>query len=61
MLIKTGQIKISRVLINLYINQVKRMEVSGWTRTFLLALGAFAGVMAAAGIIHVLKQSGVIS
>ena len=37
------------------------MEVSGWTRTFLLAIGAFAGVMAAAGIIHVLKQSGVIS
>jgi|YelNatPaOPRAMG01_1025707.scaffolds.fasta_scaffold20479_8 hypothetical protein len=37
------------------------MEVSGWTRTFILATGAFAGVLIAAGIIHVLKQQGIIS
>jgi hypothetical protein len=37
------------------------MEVSGWTRTFLLATGAFAGVIAVAAILHVLKQEGVIS
>jgi hypothetical protein len=37
------------------------VEVSGWTRTLLLATGAFAGVLTVAGIIHVLKQKGVIS
>jgi hypothetical protein len=37
------------------------VEVSGWTRTFLLATGAFVGVITVAGIIHVLKQKGIIS
>jgi len=33
-------------------------EISGWTRTVLLALGAAAGVLAVAGIIHIAKQKG---
>jgi hypothetical protein len=36
-------------------------EISGWTRTLLLGIGAMAGVLAVAGIIHVLKQKGIIS
>jgi len=31
-------------------------EVKGWTRTVILALGAFAGVLATAGIIHLCKK-----
>ena len=30
-------------------------EITGWTRTFLLALGGFAGVMVTAYIIHLYK------
>jgi hypothetical protein len=37
------------------------VEISGWTRTFLLATGAFLGVLTVAGILHVLKQKGIIS
>jgi len=39
--------------------QVSAMgEVSGWTRTVLLALGAAGGVLAVAGLIHLAKQMG---
>jgi hypothetical protein len=31
------------------------MEITGWTRTALLAAGAFAGVMITAALIHWLK------
>jgi len=37
------------------------VEIKGVTRTLLLATGAFVGVITVAGIIHVLKQKGVIS
>jgi hypothetical protein len=37
------------------------VEVSGWTRTLLLAAGAFTGVITVAAILHVLKQKGIIS
>jgi hypothetical protein len=37
------------------------VEVTGWTRTALLAAGAFAGVMTVAAILHVLKQKGIIA
>jgi len=37
------------------------MEVKGWERTFILALGAAAGVLVTAYIIHVLKEKGVVS
>lgn len=37
------------------------IEISGWTRTALLALGAAAGVLVVAYIIHVAKQKGWIS
>jgi len=30
-------------------------EVVGWNRTFILALGAFLGVIVAAILIHILK------
>jgi len=30
-------------------------EISGWTRTFLLGLGAFAGVLVTAYLIHLTK------
>jgi len=36
------------------------VEISGWTRTALLALGAAAGVLAVAGILHVAKKRGLI-
>jgi len=32
------------------------MEVKGWTRTILLALGGFAGVLVTAYIIHLAKK-----
>jgi len=31
------------------------MELSGWNRTFVLALGAFIGVILVALVIHYLK------
>jgi len=31
-------------------------EVKGWTRTLILALGAFAGVLATAYVIHLAKK-----
>jgi len=31
------------------------MEIRGWNRTFLLGLGAFAGVMITAYLIHLYK------
>jgi len=31
------------------------MELTGWNRTFVLALGGFAGVMITAYLIHVAK------
>jgi hypothetical protein len=34
---------------------VKTVEITGWTRTFLLALGGFSGVMITAYIIHLWK------
>ena len=30
-------------------------ELTGWSRTFVLSLGALAGVMATAEVIHLLK------
>lgn len=36
------------------------MEVRGWTRTGILALGAAAGVLITAWIIHELKQRGIV-
>jgi len=36
------------------------VEIKSWTRTIILALGAFAGVLATAGIIHLAKQYGLI-
>ena len=32
------------------------MEIYGWNRTFLLACGAFAGVLITAYLIHLSKQ-----
>ena len=32
------------------------MEIYGWERTFWLAMGAFAGVMITAYLIHLSKQ-----
>ena len=32
-----------------------QIEIVGWTRTVLLAIGGFAGVMITAGLIHVAK------
>jgi len=36
------------------------IEVTGWMRSALLATGAFAGVLIAAGLIHVAKQYGLV-
>jgi len=32
------------------------MEITGWTRTALLGIGAFAGVMITAYLIHLYKS-----
>jgi len=32
------------------------MEIAGWERTFWLAMGAFAGVLITAYLIHLSKQ-----
>jgi len=37
-----------------------QVEIKGWTRTTLLAIGAGSGVLVTAGILHVLKKRGVI-
>ena len=34
------------------------IEIVGWKRTALLALGAFGGVFVTAAIIHYLKEKG---
>ena len=34
------------------------IEITGWTRTVLLAVGAALGVLAVAGLIHLAKQYG---
>jgi len=39
----------------------EKVVVVGWTRTGLLALGALAGVLAAALGIHFLKEAGVVA
>ena len=36
------------------------VEIKGWVRTGLLALGALLGVLGTAGIIHLAKQYGLI-
>ena len=36
------------------------MEIKGWQRTIILALGAFVGVLVTAYIIHELKKRGII-
>jgi hypothetical protein len=36
------------------------VEITGWTRTALLALGAGAGVLVVAGLLHLAKQYGLI-
>lgn len=38
----------------------EKIEVTGWTRTGLLALGALAGVLATALGLHFLKEAGVV-
>jgi len=37
------------------------VEVKGWVRTLLLAVGAFAGVLGVAALIHILKKRGIIT
>ncbi len=39
---------------------MSEIEIKGWTRTFILGLGALAGVLITAGIIHIAKQQGLI-
>lgn len=39
---------------------VAEVEITGWTRTGLLALGALGGVLLTAGLIHVAKQYGLV-
>jgi|GEM_PF-3494703 len=34
------------------------IEIKGWTRTIILGLGGFAGVLITAGIIHYAKKKG---
>lgn len=36
-------------------NSIGQIEITGWTRTFILALGGMAGVLITAGLIHVYK------
>ena len=36
------------------------VEIKGWTRTLILALGAMGGVLVTAGIIHLAKKKGLI-
>jgi uncharacterized membrane protein YhiD involved in acid resistance len=36
------------------------IEITGWTRTALLALGAGIGVLVTAGLIHLAKQYGLV-
>jgi len=36
------------------------IEVTGWVRTGLLALGALGGVLLTAGLIHVAKEYGLV-
>jgi hypothetical protein len=36
------------------------IEVTGWTRTALLAVGAGAGVLVMAGLLHLAKEWGLI-
>jgi len=37
-----------------------QVEIVGWTRTGVLALGALAGVLATAAILHFLKEWGIV-
>lgn len=37
------------------------IEISGWTRTVLLGVGALLGVLVTAELIHLAKQYGLIS
>ena len=46
---------------NFYVEvSVMPVRIKGWSRTALLAFGAFLGVMGMAALIHVLKKKGIV-
>jgi len=42
------------------VSKVAEVEITGWARTALLAIGAGAGVLTVAGLIHLAKQYGLV-